>query len=214
MSIEYSFEEFFENIHPININLNKNLDNLNKDIFNIKNIFIFNIEQVLNNYGSIFKIDIKRLVKDTAYKVNSKNELITLINEDLMLIDFKQIITSRLCIVFYRLTYFDMDASKASIGRFFTNLFGKSESFKINLNRNTGGLFFTDLNNKIFKGYRIKDIKFEIPYSIYDLKIRIAKKLLSNNVKINIVADAVDIKEEELKNIIYGNYSNKIPNIL
>lgn len=208
MAIVCNFEEFVKDINPINIKLKNNLDYLPMDASFIKNMLKSNIEEVLNKYGNVFTIDIQRLVKGTAYKVNSKYELMALIYEDLMLIDFKQIITSRLCIIFYRLTYFDMDASKAFVGRFFTNLFGESESFKINLNRNTCGLFFTDLNNKIFKGYRIKSIKLEVPDSIYDLKIKIAKKLLSKNIKIKIVADAIDIKEEELKEIIYGNNLN------
>ncbi|PRM87018.1 hypothetical protein [Aliarcobacter cryaerophilus] len=204
MAITYDFEEFVKDMNPINIKLKKNLDYLPMDASFIKNIFKSNIEEVLNKYGNIFTIDIKRLIKDTAYKVNSKEELIDLINEDLMLIDLKQIITSRLCIIFYRLTYFDMDASKASIGRFFTNLFGKSESFKINLNRNPYGWFFTDFNNKIFKGYRIKHIKYEIPDSTFDLKIKIAKNLLRNDVKFKIVAESLEISEEELKDIIYN----------
>ena len=70
----------------------------------------------------------------------------------LNLISFKQIITSRLAIVLYRLRYFDLDASIVSIGRFFSDSSGKSKPFKINLNRNSDGYFFTDLNNKIFRG--------------------------------------------------------------
>lgn len=204
MAIQSDFEEVVKNTRPITINLNKNLDDLPKNILFIRDIFKSNIEEVLNNYGNVFTIDIKRLVKDTAYKVNSKDELIALINEDLILIDFKQIITSRLCVVFYRLTYFDLDASKASIGRFFTNHFEKSESFKINLNRNSYGWFFTDLNNKIFRGYKIKPLKLEILDSTFDLKIKIAKNLLRNDVKFKIVAESLEISEEELKDIIYN----------
>ena len=120
------------------------------------------------------------------------------------MINFKGIVTSRLCVVFYRLTYFDLDASKASIGRFFANHFEKSESFKINLNRNPNGWFFTDLNNKIFRGYKIKPLKLEIPDSTFDLKIKIAKNLLRNDVKFKIVAESLEISEEELKDIIYN----------
>ncbi|MCG3651006.1 hypothetical protein L5F32_01850 [Aliarcobacter butzleri] len=202
-----------DSLPSIEINLYNDLDNLPKDSSQIRNIFSSNIEEILNKYGNVFTIDIQRLVKDTAYKVNNKNELINLINEDLELISFKQIITARLCIIFYRLTYFDMDASKAYIGRVFSDLFGESESFKINLNRNPNGLFFTDLNNKIFRGYKINPL-FNLPTlpinNELDLKIKIAKKLLSNNIKLKIVAEAIDIKEEELKNFIYGNNSSAL----
>lgn len=220
---KFGFESEFFNVdiknitNEFKISLEQNLENnlyfIIKEYNEIKNIFIRNIEQVLNNYGSVFQIDIKRLVKNTAYKVNSKDELINLINEDLNLISFKQIITSRLCIIFYRLTYFDLDASKASIGRIFTNIFGESESFKINLNRNPNGWFFTDLNNKIFRGYKINSLPTLSTLPINnesDLKIKIAKKLLSNNIKLKIVAEAIEMKEEELKNFIYGNNSSSL----
>ena len=166
------------------------------------NIFFNNIKEVLFNYGDIFQIDIEQLVKGTTYNVNNRNDLSNLLDEDLNLINFKGIVTSRLCVVFYRLTYFDLDASKASIGRFFANHFEKSESFKINLNRNPNGWFFTDLNNKIFRGYKIKPLKLEIPDSTFDLKIKIAKNLLRNDVKFKIVAESLEISEEELKDII------------
>lgn len=217
MAIEcFNVDEKIEKIDNLNswskINLKKDI--LVNNVLSYE-LFKYNIDQVLNNYGKIFKIDIEKLIKGTTYKVKDKYELINLINEDLNLIFFKRIIASRLCVVFYRLTYFDMEASKASIGRYFGDIFGKSESFKINLNRNPNGLFFTDLNNKIFRGYKIKPFEIKVPDTFFDLKIKIAKNLLSNNVKLKIVADAIDIKEEELKNIIYGDYSyNRNSNIL
>ncbi len=174
---------------------------------NVRDIFFNNIHKVLINYGSVFQIDIQKLVKGTTYNISNKNDLVNLINEDLNLILFKGIVTSRLCVIFYRLTYFDLEASKASVGRFFANHFEKSESFKINLNRNPDGYFFTDLNNKIFRGYKIKPLTFEIPDFTFDLKIKIAKKLLRNNVKLKIVAESIEMEEEELKNIIYKHTS-------
>jgi hypothetical protein len=113
------------------------------------------------------------------------------------------------------LTYFDLDVSKASIGRFFANHFEKSESFKINLNRNPNGWFFTDLNNKIFRGYKIKPLKLELPDSTFDLKIKIAKNLLKKKVKIEIVAEALDMKIEELNDRIFGTKKgNTINNLV
>jgi hypothetical protein len=172
--------------------------------YQVRDIFFDNIMNVLNNYGNIFNIDIEKLTKGTTYKVTNKYDLINLLNEDLNLISFKQILTSRLAIVFYRLTYFDYDASKVSIGRFFSDYYEKSESFKMNLNRNSSNWFFTDLNNKIFRGYKIKFEKSAVVPSDFDLKIKIARKLLSNNIKLKIVAEAIEMKEEELKEIIYN----------
>ncbi len=171
----------------------------NSEIFNLDYIFkVFknNIKEVLFNYGNIFNLDIEKLTKGTTYKVNTKKHLWDLINEDFNLISFKQIVTSRLCIIFYRLTYFDLEASKVYIGRFFANYFEKSESFKINLNRNPNGWFFTDLNNKIFRGYVIKVKKIEQNYDEFDIKINIAKQLLSNGVSKKIVSKSLEISEE------------------
>jgi hypothetical protein len=178
----------------------------------IDKFFLRNIDEVLDKYGNIFSIDIYRLVKGTTYKVNNKEELKNLIYEDLQLINSNQIITSRLAIVFYRLTYFDLDATKAFIGRYFKTYFGKSESFNINLNRNPNGYFFTDLNNKIFRGYRIKPIIFTKPDSLLDLKIKFAKRLLSKKVNKNIVAESLELSIEDIDFYIYNiqNYNNKI----
>ncbi|MDN5048599.1 hypothetical protein [Aliarcobacter butzleri] len=187
----------------IMIKLDRNPE-FNKTSKEVRNIFDNNIKAVLNNYGNIFEIDIEKLVKGTTYKVKTKIDLINLINEDLNLIVSREIVTSRLCIIFYRLTYFDLDASKVSVGRFFANHFEKSESFKINLNRNSQDSFFTDLNNKIFRGYRIIPKKLEISDIILDLKIKIAKNLLLKNVKLKIIAESIEIEEKELKKIILG----------
>jgi hypothetical protein len=49
----------------------------------------------------------------------------------------------------------------------------------------------------------------KIPDSVFDLKIKIAKNLLRNNVKLKIVAESLEMQEEELKNIIYSH--TKLP---
>lgn len=202
-------------IPQLEIMLDTNLAFISVSSLSVGKTFVKNIKQVLSNYGSIFNIDIEKLIKGTTYNVENKNDLINLINEDLNLLNLKGIITSRLCVIFYRLTYFDLEASKASVGRFFANYFEKSESFKMNLNRNPNGYFFTDLNNKIFRGYKIKPIKIKIPDSIFDLKIKIAKNLLHNNVKLKIVAESLEMQEEELKNIIYSQKSKPlVPNLI
>ncbi|MDX4071622.1 hypothetical protein Q6A88_07900 [Aliarcobacter skirrowii] len=190
------------------MNLENNFDFMYKQYEEIKYIFFNNINEVLFKYGDIFQIDIEQLVKGTTYNVNNRDDLSNLLVEDLNLINFKGIVTSRLCVVFYRLTYFDLDASKASIGRFFANHFEKSESFKMNLNRNPNGWFFTDLNNKIFRGYRIKPLKLEISDIILNLKIKIAKKLLSNGVKLKVVAESLEMEENKLKSIIYPDINH------
>lgn len=214
--------KFSESLNSYKNSIPKKEIKLNTDLYfgrydrckKIGDIFYTNIFEILDDYGSIFNIDIERLIKGTTYKVNTKEELKDLIYEDLNLILSKGIVTSRLCVIFYRLTYFDLNASKVSIGRFFSRDFGKSESFNINLNRNPDGWFFTDLNNKIFRGYKIKDEPTyrNIEEDIFDAKIKIARKLLSSGVKIKIVAESIEMEEVALKNIIYKepSYRSKL----
>lgn len=213
---------FSESLNSYKDSIPKKEIKLNTDLYfgrydrykKVGDIFNTNIFEILDGYGLIFNIDIQRLIKGTTYKVNTKEELKDLIYEDLNLILSKGIVTSRLCVIFYRLTYFDLEASKVSVGRFFSRDFGKSESFNINLNRNPDGWFFTDLNNKIFRGYKIKDEPTyrNIEEDIFDAKIKIARKLLSNGVKIKIVAESIEIEETKLKDIIYKepSYRSKL----
>ena len=223
-SFELDLEnKFSESLNSYKNSIPKREIKLNTDLYfarydrckKVRDIFYTNIFEILDGYGLIFNIDIQRLIKGTTYKVNTKEELKDLIYEDLNLILSKGIVTSRLCVIFYRLTYFDLEASKVSVGRFFSRDFGKSESFNINLNRNPDGWFFTDLNNKIFRGYKIKD-KFQFyrnrEEDIFDVKIKIARKLLSSGVKIKIVAESIEIEETKLKDIIYKepSYRSKL----
>ncbi len=215
--------KFSESFNSYKNSIPKKEIKLNTDLYfgrddrckKVGDIFYTNIFEILDGYGSIFNIDIERLIKGTTYKANTKEELKDLIAEDFNLISYKRIVTSRLAIVFYRLTYFDLNASKVSIGRFFSRDFDKSESFNINLNRNPDGWFFTDLNNKIFRGYKISPkLKYNKTRTddLFDLKIKIARKLLSSGVKIKIVAESIEIGEEELKGIIYKepSYRSKL----
>ena len=208
-SMKEDAQEIIKNEYILDLNTNTmHFGNVVKEnlYYNISK----NINQLLNGYGNIFDIDIKKLTKGTTYTISNKFELMNLIKEDLDLILSHSILTSRLVIVFYRLTYFDLDATKVSIGRYFSNYFGKSESFNINLNRNPNGYFFTDLNNKIFRGYRIKPLVYNKPDSNLELKIRFAKKLLSKKVNKNIVAESLELTIEEIDYYVYSIQNNKI----
>ncbi|MCG3692197.1 hypothetical protein [Aliarcobacter butzleri] len=195
-NLGFTYKQKKEDISNLKLNIEYINDSKIFGLDYILKIFKKNIEEVLFNYGNVFELDIEKLVKDTMYKVNTKEELIELISEDFNLIYLKEIITSRLCIIFYRLTYFDYDESIVTIGRYFSNIFDKSKSFNINLNKNSNGYFFTDLNNKIFRGYVIKVKNIKQNYDEFDLKINIARKLLSNGISKKIVSKSLEISEE------------------
>jgi hypothetical protein len=168
-----------------------------------------NIDKLLFVYGEIFTLDISLLTKETSYGIDVKEHLMEMIQEDLNLLSFKKILTSRLSIILYRLFFFDLNAKATSIGYFYRdNLNVKSKSFKLNsLNNNTAGFYFKNLLNKSFRGYEIPLLKFNFrpaPKPLHREKIKIAKRLLRDNVKIKVVANALKMTEEELKNIIYN----------
>ena len=117
-------------------------------------------------------------------------------------IKYKNIFTSRLAVIYYRLIFFDLNATSATIGRFFNDFFNiQSSPFKFNLRILPNKYYFPSLHNKSFRGYKLELPKQ--PDTEYQLKIEIAKKLLSNNVSIKIVSKSLEIPEEKLKNDIY-----------
>jgi hypothetical protein len=186
-----------------------NLDYSDFEYFNINSFISENDSSILKNITSIFRdycnffdFNIDLLTKETTYRVETKEELKQLILEDYQLLKYKHILTSRLAVIYYRLIFFDLNASSATIGRFFNDLFNtKSSPFKFNLRIPPHKYYFPSLHNKSFRGYKLVIPKQ--PDSEYQLKIEIAKKLLSNNVSIKIVSKSLEITEEELKNDIY-----------
>lgn len=187
VSLNYSDFEYFD----INSFLDGNDSNILK-----------NITSIFRDYCKIFDLDIELLTKETTYRVNTKEELKQLILEDYQLLKYKNIFTSRLAVIYYRLMFFDLNATSATIGRFFNDFFNiQSSPFKFNLRIPPNKYYFSSLHNKSFRGYKLEMPKQ--PDTEYQLKIEIAKKLLSNNVSIKIVSKSLEIPEEKLKNDIY-----------
>lgn len=199
-------EEFFETNNSLTI---VNLNYTDFEYFDINSFIgendsniLKNITSIFRDYCKIFDLDIELLVKETTYEAKTKEELKQLILEDYQLLKYKHIFTSRLAIVYYRLMFFDLNATSATIGRFFNNFFKiQSSPFKFNLRIPPNKYYFPSLHNKSFRGYKLELPKQ--PDNEYQLKIKIAKKLLSNNVSIKIVSKSLEIPEEKLKHDIY-----------
>jgi hypothetical protein len=176
----------------------------------IENIISF-LDTMFNKYGEIFKIDIKLLTKETTYSVNNQSKLKELLDEDIDLLKYKRILTSRLSIVIYRLLYFDLNAKATAIGNFYREeLNVKSKSYKFNYLNNTYDFYFPTLANKSFRGYEIplpKEIEFAPDF--FREKIKIAKILLRNKVNIKVVSEAIEIEIDEIEKIIYDKQSRK-----
>lgn len=177
----------------------------------IRNCNTYELTTNLNKMFCIrkyFNIDMEKLINETNYNATNIEELINLTNEDIRLLNFKNILTSRLAIILYRLYFFDLDTKATSIGYFFKeHLRVKSESFKfVNLHNNLG-LNFSSLVNKSFRGYKIPFYQVSLPDNLFVEKIKIAKKLLKLNVKKKIVSEALEISEDEIDTNIYGDNS-------
>ncbi|WP_373002008.1 hypothetical protein [Sulfurimonas sp.] len=201
-SNSYEDNEFkiIEDMDSVIYNLQlKNVDNIGR-----------HIRKIFFRYGAKFTINIELLIKETSYnKTDSMKKLHDIIEEDLDLLKFKKILTSRLSIILYRLFFFDLDAKATSIGYYYKEKLGvQSKSYKFNnLNNNTAGFYFKNLVNKPFRGYEIPIVKLQ-PMRYHDMlykeKIKIAKKLLHNKVKIKVVSNALEMTEEDLRDIIYS----------
>lgn len=208
IQLDYVNKDFkYEDDFFININIQDIIGYIKKHEFEK---LIKPLEFFFNRYMKIFDIDLETLTKKTTYSTKNKNNLIQLINEDLSLLKMKKILTSRLSIVLYRLFFFDLNAEKTAIGRYFKhelNVKSESYSFK-SLNNNCEGFVFRDLHKKPFRGYKIPplpqlEIKIEPKPHLFDEKINIARRLLKLKVKMKIVAEALEIEEKELNEIIY-----------
>lgn len=215
-SIDF-IEDLDDEEYLIDVNMNKVLKDIKYVEFEYTHQYI---NKILFKYGNIFEIDIKSLVKGTTYlkdytKFDSYDEtriiLYDLILEDIFMLRYKKILTSRLSIVIYRLFFFNLSASTVAIGRFFhdaLDIESKSYIFN-NLNNNHDGYYFPTLSSMQFKGYKLVQRLFNRPL-LYSDKINIAKKLLKSKVKIKIVSEALSIPEGELNEVIYGdNYYSR-----
>ncbi|WP_375722907.1 hypothetical protein LXN10_10090 [Arcobacter sp. KX21116] len=216
LKIDEKISDFFDlnKDSLINYNIFNIIDSLKKYEIELVNDIL---KKVLFVYGDTFDIDISLLVKETTYLIDNKRDLMELIYEDVDMFKYKNIFTSRLSIIVYRLFFFDLNAKATGIGNFYheaLNIKSKSFSFK-NLNNNCDGFYFTNLVNKPFRGYEIPPVK-SVPVKakpiFFEEKIKIAKRLLKENVKIKIVSNALEIEESELDKIIYGE-GNIFPNM-
>lgn len=137
--------------------------------------------------SSYLNANLDLLLHDTSYHEN-KFVFDDLIDDDIYLLRTHRILTSRLAIVIYRLSFFNLSANKTQIG-----LFLKKElnvkSTTINLNNLNIEFINEDLSTKSFRGYNLKSpIQTE-----YTIRVEIAKKLLKAGVDIKIITKATKL---------------------
>lgn len=220
-----SIKQLDTTLHDSNYLIYSNIEDIIKALIEKKfHLVLTDINTYFFKYTEVFNLNFELLIKGTTYETISINKegnfdvkkLLYLIKEDINLIKFKSILTSRLSIILYRLFFFDLNAKKIEIGKYFCeklNVKSRSYSFK-SLNNNCEGFYFTDLINKPFKGYLISvktfdlternDIFSPLTPNFYNEKITIAKKLLRAKVKISTISNALDIDENILEEQIYG----------
>ncbi|MDD3344174.1 MAG: hypothetical protein PHR87_11450 [Sulfurospirillaceae bacterium] len=137
--------------------------------------------------SSYLNASLDLLLHDTSYHEN-KFVLDDLIDADIYLLRTHRILTSRLAIVIYRLSFFDLSANKTQIGLFFKKELNV-KSTTINLNNLNIEFINEDLSTKSFRGY---DLRSPVQTE-YTIRVEIAKKLLKAGVDIKIITKATKL---------------------
>lgn len=136
---------------------------------------------LFNKYNEVFEINIKKLLKHTAYEdIKSFKELIRLMNEDIKIFIYYNLITSRLGIVLKRLCDFNLNQSSKEIGDKLTKFFKKkSVCYKYKFNRK---FINSDLSNKNFRAYKVETTLTNYEETKFKDQLEIFNKLKKNNV--------------------------------
>jgi len=144
------------------------------------------------NAGSYLNVSLDLLLHNTSYLEN-KFALNDLIDADIYLLRTHRILTSRLAIVIYRLSFFNLSANKTQIGLFFKKELNV-KSTTINLNNLNIEFINEDLSTKSFRGYNLRSpIQTE-----YTIRTEIAKKLLKAGVDMKIITKATKITQSKI----------------
>lgn len=151
----------------------------------------------LFNYLKIFPLH--PIINNTAYQDDNFHAN-NLIFQDILLLKNEEILTSRLAIVLYRLSFLNLQENKTRIGIYFRDKL-KRQSKTLNLQTfNIENLEnqYPDLSKKSFRGYELK-IK---PKTEKEVRIEIAKNLLKYKVDGSIIAKATKLSVEEILTFI------------
>jgi len=159
---------------------------MNRDLASKAKLWIDQSSLMTRNYYEL-------LIDDTTYKPNSFHESL---RGDIQMLKEDDILTSRLAIVIYRTTQFDVKASATKIGRYFHNTTGvKSKTY--NPKHPRIRVIHTELYKRSFKGYDLRINEREMA-----IRREIAKNLLSLGLKeLNLatIAKMTGVDEKEVK---------------
>ncbi|OHE18908.1 MAG: hypothetical protein A2540_06855 [Sulfurimonas sp. RIFOXYD2_FULL_37_8] len=148
------------------------------------------------------------VIKKTNFEECSElNLLKELINRDLILLENKKILTSRLAVVLYRVATLDTDENITAIGRFYSdalnlkskNFYSVYQEFSDDFNQNKR--VFKNFKKKSFKGYELG----KATMSEYETRKEIAKKLLQlkiSELDMQTIAVVTNLSKQEIDNMI------------
>lgn len=151
----------------------------------------------LINYLQIFPY--ASIINNTAYQRDNLNTN-KLIYQDIVLLKNEEILTSRLAIVLYRLSFLNLKENQTKIGIYFRDKLNR-QSKTLNLqtfNIDNVETQYPELSKKSFRGYELK-IK---PKTEKEVRIEIAKSLLKYKVDTNIIVKATKLSAEEILTFI------------
>jgi len=141
---------------------------------------------------SYLNTDFDLLLHDTSYHEN-KFTLLDLINADIYLFKTHSILTSRLAIVIYRLSFLNLSANKTQIGLFFKKELNV-KSTTINLNNLNIEFINEDLSTKNFRGYNLRS-----PIQTDQAtRVEIAKKLLKAGIDMKIITKTTKLSQSQI----------------
>jgi hypothetical protein len=169
---------------------------------------IFESLNLFNKYNEVFEINIKKLLKHTAYEdIKSFKELNRLMNEDIKIFFHYNLITSRLGIVLKRLCDFNLNQSSKEIGKELKKFFKmESVSYKYKFKRK---FINSDLSNKNFRAYKIGTSLTNYEETKFKDQLEIFNKLKKNKVDDNILKEAFGkVKFFTINNYIKTNRIN------
>lgn len=195
--INFYFDEIEENF---NLSINKEdrhlyyVEHLSIENLLLDKDYLYIEDFLLNSISKyIMTMSLNTLIKDTSYK-KTNFRIDDLIEQDISLLVHYEILTSRLAIILFRLSFLDSEANKTKVGRYFSDkLHCKSKT--INLQHlYLEDIFLLDLGEKSFRGY---DLTLK-PKTEEEIRVEIAIKLKKYKVDEKIIFKATRVSKEML----------------
>lgn len=188
---------YIEQTNPIELVKSKNIEAVRNFLY----FRLFEQNEIFRNplvrIGSVIK-------KTNFEESNELNLLKELINRDLILLENKKILTSRLAVVLYKVATLDTNENITVIGRYYgnalniksKNFYSVYQEFSDDFEQSKG--VFKNFKKKSFKGYELG----KATMSEYETRIEIAKNLIQNTIlDTQTISIVTSLSKEEINKL-------------